>query len=250
MCKILVPKKPLATWSEEDSDLYRYMFYNTFSLLRFVFYFGELTYNSVFTLQFMTNKSLVIFQLLHQLGIAMFRTVYLLCIWFLFQVVFLKKYWFCSPALDGSSQFAIMQTRKRRLKVVADSAEKGNLITQQFRLKILNICTPALLIGHHSITSFFWIIIYALYIRHEIYTAAVGQIHYHSLGPDPSVGKENMDTNQGCALRKIEGSPVLWACKIQGAQHMICMKKLWFSSRPRTKVRCQGSAWAHPYGGE
>ena len=62
-----------------------------------------------------------------------------------------------------------------------------------------------------------------------------------------------MHTNQGCALRKTEGSPVLWACKIQGVQHMICMKKLWFSSRPRTKVRHQGplgSARAHPYGGE
>ena len=53
-----------------------------------------------------------------------------------------------------------------------------------------------------------------------------------------------MHTNQGCALRKIEGSPVLWACKIQGAQHMICMKKLWFSSHPRTKVRFQGPPWA------
>ena len=30
---------------------------------------------------------------------------------------------------------------------------------------------------------------------------------------------------QGCSLRKIEGSPVLWTCKIQGAQHMICVKK-------------------------
>ena len=62
-----------------------------------------------------------------------------------------------------------------------------------------------------------------------------------------------MHTNQGCALRKIEGSPVLWACKIQGAQHMICMKKLWFSSHPRMEVRLQGppgSARAHPYGGE
>ena len=45
---------------------------------------------------------------------------------------------------------------------------------------------------------------------------------------------------QGCALTKIEGSPVLWTCEIQGAQHMISMKKLKFSSRPRTKVRRQG----------
>ena len=39
---------------------------------------------------------------------------------------------------------------------------------------------------------------------------------------------------QGCALRKIEGS------QIQGAQHMISMKKLRFSSHLRTKVRHQG----------
>ena len=45
---------------------------------------------------------------------------------------------------------------------------------------------------------------------------------------------------QGCALRKIEGSPVLWTCKIQGALHMICMKNLRFSSRPGAKVRRQG----------
>ena len=32
-------------------------------------------------------------------------------------------------------------------------------------------------------------------------------------------------TTQGCALRKIEGSPVLWTCEIQCAQHMISMKK-------------------------
>ena len=46
--------------------------------------------------------------------------------------------------------------------------------------------------------------------------------------------------NQGCALSKIEGSPALWTCKIQGAQHMICMKNLRFSSCPRAKVRHQG----------
>ena len=33
---------------------------------------------------------------------------------------------------------------------------------------------------------------------------------------------------QGCVLRK--GSPVLWSCEIQGAQHKISMKKLRFSS--------------------
>ena len=55
---------------------------------------------------------------------------------------------------------------------------------------------------------------------------------------------------QGCALRKIEGSPVLWNCKIWGAQHMICMKNLRFSRRPRSKVRRQGppgSARAQPW---
>ena len=46
-------------------------------------------------------------------------------------------------------------------------------------------------------------------------------------------------TWQGCALRKIEGSPVLWSCEIQGAQHRICMKKLRFSSCPWAKVRHQ-----------
>ena len=48
---------------------------------------------------------------------------------------------------------------------------------------------------------------------------------------------------QGCALRKIGGS------QIQGAQHMISMKKLRFSSRLRTKVRRQeppGSARTEP----
>ena len=54
---------------------------------------------------------------------------------------------------------------------------------------------------------------------------------------------------QGCTLRKIEGSPELWNCKIQGAQHMICVKNLRFSSCPRAKVRRQGppdSARAQP----
>ena len=50
--------------------------------------------------------------------------------------------------------------------------------------------------------------------------------------------------SQGCAQRKIEGSPVLWACEIWGAQHMICMKEVWFSVRPRAKVRHQGSPGA------
>ena len=61
---------------------------------------------------------------------------------------------------------------------------------------------------------------------------------------------QDLTNTQGCALRKIEGSPVLWNCKIQGAQHMICMKTLRFSSRPRAKVRRQGppgSARAQPW---
>ena len=54
---------------------------------------------------------------------------------------------------------------------------------------------------------------------------------------------------QGCALRKTEGSPVLWACEIRDAQHMICVKNARFSSCPRAKVRHQGplgSARAQP----
>ena len=55
---------------------------------------------------------------------------------------------------------------------------------------------------------------------------------------------------QGCALRKIEGSPVLWTCEIQCAQHMISMEKQRLSSCPRTKVSCHrplGSARAQPW---
>ena len=58
-----------------------------------------------------------------------------------------------------------------------------------------------------------------------------------------------LNKNQGCALRKIEGSPVVWNCKIYGTQHMISMKNLRFSSRRRVKVRRQGppgSARAQP----
>ena len=55
--------------------------------------------------------------------------------------------------------------------------------------------------------------------------------------------------SQGCALRKIEGCPVLWTCKIYGAQHMICMKRPRFSSRLGAKVgrqRTTGVARAQP----
>ena len=42
---------------------------------------------------------------------------------------------------------------------------------------------------------------------------------------------------QGCtALRKIEGSPVLWTCEIQGTQHKMSMKKLRFSSSRQQKL--------------
>ena len=53
---------------------------------------------------------------------------------------------------------------------------------------------------------------------------------------------------QGCALRKIEGSPALWTCEIQCAQQMISVKKQRFSSWPRTKVTDVGAkghrAWS------
>ena len=42
------------------------------------------------------------------------------------------------------------------------------------------------------------------------------------------------------ALSKIERSLVQWTWKIQGAQHMICMEKLRFSSHPRAIVRHHG----------
>ena len=57
------------------------------------------------------------------------------------------------------------------------------------------------------------------------------------LGLNSSVFRQPV---QGCALRKIEGCPVLWPCKIWAAQHMICMLNLRFSSRPGAKVRHQG----------
>lgn len=55
---------------------------------------------------------------------------------------------------------------------------------------------------------------------------------------------------QGCALRKIEESPVLRNCEIQSAQHMLFMKKLRFLGRPRTNVRRQrppGAARPQPW---
>ena len=45
---------------------------------------------------------------------------------------------------------------------------------------------------------------------------------------------------QGFALRKIEGSPLMSTYEIHGAQHMISLSKLRFSSRLRAKVGRQG----------
>ena len=55
---------------------------------------------------------------------------------------------------------------------------------------------------------------------------------------------------QGCVQRKIEGSPVLRACVIQGSQRRISMRKLRYPNCPRAKVRCQGplaAARAQPF---
>ena len=41
----------------------------------------------------------------------------------------------------------------------------------------------------------------------------------------------------GCALRKITGGPVPRTCGIQGTQHMICIKKVRYSSRLGANVR-------------
>ena len=49
-------------------------------------------------------------------------------------------------------------------------------------------------------------------------------------------------SQQGCALRKIEESPVLWTCGIQGAQHMISIKKVSFSGCLRGKACCWKTA--------
>lgn len=52
------------------------------------------------------------------------------------------------------------------------------------------------------------------------------------------------------SAQKIERSPMHWTCKIQGAQHIICIKKLRFSSHPRANVRHQeplGSTRTKPW---
>ena len=42
----------------------------------------------------------------------------------------------------------------------------------------------------------------------------------------------------GCVLEeKIEGSPVLWTCKIQAIWHMIFMGKSYISSSAKTKSK-------------
>ena len=50
---------------------------------------------------------------------------------------------------------------------------------------------------------------------------------------------------QCCALRKIEGTPVLWICKIQGAQYMICLKKTKIVAQDQ-KLGAMGSANPNP----
>ena len=50
---------------------------------------------------------------------------------------------------------------------------------------------------------------------------------------------------QCCALRKIEGTPVLWICTIQGAQHMICLKKTKIVAQDQ-KLGAMGSANPNP----
>ena len=45
---------------------------------------------------------------------------------------------------------------------------------------------------------------------------------------------------QGCALRKLEGSPRLWTCEIQGDQYMINVKTAkicWSPMGPPSTVR-------------
>ena len=37
---------------------------------------------------------------------------------------------------------------------------------------------------------------------------------------------------QDCALREIEGSPVLWTCEIQGVKHRIFMRKVMCQQGP------------------
>ena len=52
---------------------------------------------------------------------------------------------------------------------------------------------------------------------------------------------ENGYLVQGCAIRKIEGTPVLCTCKIQDAQHVICMKNMRFSQSPKSKSQAPGA---------
>ena len=74
----------------------------------------------------------------------------------------------------------------------------------------------------------------------HIYSQENVQASHHNSKPECQLQDIDHQKIQGCTLRKIEGSPVLWTCKIQCAQHMISMKKLRLSSCPRTKVRRHG----------
>ena len=72
------------------------------------------------------------------------------------------------------------------------------------------------------------------------------EVHFHiiyfTITEVKKVVRYTEDLYRGSLNRgsTVEGNSVLWTCKIQGAQHMICMKKLQCSSRPWAKVGRQG----------
>jgi len=57
------------------------------------------------------------------------------------------------------------------------------------------------------------------------------------------------DNQQGCDLRDIEVSPVLWTCEIQGTQNMLCIKKERFSTCQEQKLDTMGQwvLWQHSH---
>ena len=68
------------------------------------------------------------------------------------------------------------------------------------------------------------------------------------LDPAKSMEKETfndfLDWKQGCALRKIEGSPVLWSCEIQDAQYNCDFyekTRIFLSPGGKSKVPRQGN---------
>ena len=89
----------------------------------------------------------------------------------------------------------------------------------------------------HSFVTLVWILSVAL--KKNKQNKGKGD-QANGLMPPPKI--MGTDTRlQCCALRNVEGSPVLWTCEIHGAQHMICMQKLRFSSCRRAKVRRSGT---------